>query len=168
MPLSADRPALPPTAELFERYGAMVYRRCRAILGDDSARDAVQEVFMRVVEKRQLFRGDSSPSTWLYTIATLHCLQRLRDHHGHAAKLQQLAAVPELSGASPEDRLTLVRLLAQQPEEVRLMVYLRYADGATMEEVAEIVGYSRKTVSQRLQEFLASAQERLLAEGGLP
>ena len=70
---------LPSTSELFERYGRLVYVRCRQILGEDEAADAVQEVFMKVVEKRSMFRGDSKPSTWLYGIASLHCLQRLRN-----------------------------------------------------------------------------------------
>lgn len=47
-------PSLPPAGELFESYGPMVYRRCRAILGEHEAADAVQEVFMRVVEKQRL------------------------------------------------------------------------------------------------------------------
>jgi RNA polymerase sigma-70 factor (ECF subfamily) len=170
MGVASFRSTLPATRELFERYGAMVYRRCRAILGkEDAARDATQEVFLRVVERRQSFRGESGPSTWLYAMATLHCLQQVRDRTRHRAKLELVAGEPAraVRGAL-EDHLTLVRLLDREPEDVRLMVYLRYVDGMTMEEVAEIVGYSRKTVSQRVQDFLSSARAELLAEGGQP
>ena len=158
--------ALPATRELFERYGAMVYRRCAAILGgDEAARDAVQEVFLRVIERRHQFRGESSPSTWLYAVATLHCLQQLRDRAGRTAKLALFADQP-LAGASrgPEESLALVQLLSGEPDDVRLMVYLHYVDGLTMEEVAAAVGYSRKTVSRRVHGFLAAAREQL--EGG--
>jgi len=161
--------ALPATRELFERYGAMVYRRCAAILGsDEAARDAVQEVFLRVIERRHQFRGESSPSTWLYAVATLHCLQQLRDRAGRTAKLAQLAEQP-LAGASrgPEESLALVQLLSGESDDVRLMVYLHYVDGLTMEEVAEAVGYSRKTVSRRVHGFLAAARAQLEPEGGV-
>jgi RNA polymerase sigma-70 factor (ECF subfamily) len=161
---------LPATRELFERYGAMVYRRCAAILGgDDFARDAVQEVFLRVIERRHQFRGESSPSTWLYAVATLHCLQQLRDRTSRHAKLVQLADEPQLTPSrGPEAQLALVRLLDGEPDEVRLMVYLHYVDGMTMDEVANAVGYSRKTVSRRVNGFIATARAQLAVEGGLP
>jgi RNA polymerase sigma-70 factor (ECF subfamily) len=159
----ADSPmALPATSELFERYGAMVYRRCVAILrNDEAARDAVQEVFLRVIERRQQFRGDSSPSTWLYAVATLHCLQQLRDGAGRLAKLAQLAEQPVAATRSLEERLAIVQLLDDEPDEVRLMVYLHYVDGWTMDEVADAIGYSRKTVSRRVNGFLATARAQL-------
>lgn len=148
----------------------MVHRRCRDILGrEEAALDATQDVFLRVLEKGHLFRGESAPSTWLYAMATLHCLQRLRDRGVHGAKLDTLAAATRAAlGISVEDRLALLKLLERQPQEVQLIVYLRYVDEMTMEEVAEVVGYSRKTVAQRVQEFLASARRELKAEGATP
>jgi len=166
----SDRSSLPSAALLFERYGAMVHRRCRDILGrEEAALDATQDVFLRVLEKGHLFRGESTPSTWLYAMATLQCLQRLRDRTSHQAKLDVLAAATRSAiGAPVEDRLSLLALLERQPEDVRLIVYLRFVDDLTMDEVAQIVGYSRKTVSQRVQEFLASARTQLRSEGVTP
>jgi RNA polymerase sigma-70 factor (ECF subfamily) len=164
------RHCLPSAALLFERYGAMVHRRCRDILGrDEAALDATQDVFLRVLEKGHLFRGESAPSTWLYAMATLQSLQRLRDRTAHAAKLDVLAMATRTAlGAAVEDRLSLLALLQRQPEDVRLIVYLRYVDEMTMEEVAQVVGYSRKTVAQRVEEFLRSARHELEAEGAAP
>jgi RNA polymerase sigma-70 factor (ECF subfamily) len=164
---SADRSPLPGAAVLFERYGAMVHRRCRDILGrEEAALDATQDVFLRVLEKGHLFRGESAPSTWLYAMATLQCLQRLRDHTAHQAKLDVLAAAARTAAGAPvEERLSILALLERQPEDVRLIVYLRYVDEMTMEEVAEIVGYSRKTVAQRVQDFLRTAREHWHAYG---
>src|SRR5438445_12025923 len=80
--------ALPPTAELFERYAAMCYRRCLELLGTpDLAGDAVQAIFVRVLEHRGSYRGQSSPIGWLYGIATLHCLQQLRNQSLQRLKL---------------------------------------------------------------------------------
>jgi RNA polymerase sigma-70 factor (ECF subfamily) len=167
---TVDRSALPSPALLFERYGAMVHRRCRDILGkEEAALDATQDVFLRVLERGHLFRGDAAPSTWLYAMATLQCLQRLRDRTAHAAKLDALASATRAAlGVAVEDRLALSAFLERQPEEVRLIVYLRYVDEMTLEEVAEVVGYSRKTVSLRVQEVLAAAREQFRAEGATP
>lgn len=167
--MMAEGVQLPATRELFERYGAMVYRRCAAILGsDEAARDAVQEVFLRVIERRHQYRGESSPSTWLYAVATLHCLQQLRDVAGRLTKLARLADEPRADPPRhPEEHIAIAQLLDDEPDDVRLMVYLHYIDGMTMEEVADAVGYSRKTVSRRVHGFLATAREQLAAEGGV-
>jgi RNA polymerase sigma-70 factor (ECF subfamily) len=167
---TVDRTLLPSPALLFERYGAMVHRRCRDILGkEEAALDATQDVFLRVIERGHLFRGDAAPSTWLYAMATLQCLQRLRDRAAHSAKLDALASATRTAlGVAVEDRLALSAFLERQPEEVRLIVYLRYVDEMTLEEVAAVVGYSRKTVAQRVQEFLAAAREQLRGEGATP
>ncbi|HMI87038.1 MAG TPA: sigma-70 family RNA polymerase sigma factor [Polyangiaceae bacterium] len=168
--MAEDSSSLPPAALLFERYGAMVHRRCRDILGrEEAALDATQDVFLRVLEKGHLFRGEAAPSTWLYAMATLQSLQRLRDRVAHRSKLDLFASATKTAlGAPVEDRLSLVALLERQPDDVRLIVYLRYVDDMTMEEVAEIVGCSRKTVSQRMQDFLASARRELQGEGIAP
>lgn len=66
--------------QLYRRYGPVVLRRARAILGDEEqARDLVQEVFVQVLEKKGGFRGEASPMTWIYRITTNLCLNRLRD-----------------------------------------------------------------------------------------
>jgi RNA polymerase sigma-70 factor (ECF subfamily) len=168
--MADDRSSLPSPAQLFERYGAMVHRRCRDILGkEEAALDATQDVFLRVLERGHLYRGDAAPSTWLYAMATLQCLQRLRDRTAHAAKLDTLASATRTAiGVPIEDRLAIAAFVERQPEEVRLIVYLRYVDEMTLEEVADVVGYSRKTVAERIQEFLAAAREQFRAEGATP
>jgi RNA polymerase sigma-70 factor, ECF subfamily len=157
---------LPDTGALFERYGQLVYVRCRQILGEGDAEDAVQEVFMKVVEQRSKFRGDSKPSTWLYGIATLHCLQRLRNRNRRQGKLSEAAELsPTDTGPSlADERISLSHLLAEQSEEVRLMVYLRCVDELTVDEVATVVGLSRKTVSKHVSAFLAGARSTLTAD----
>ena len=74
---------------LYERYGAVVYRRARRLLGDEHAAwDAVQEVFVRVLKHARRFRREASPTTWLYRITTNYCLNVLRDSARHSRKLQ--------------------------------------------------------------------------------
>ncbi len=165
--LSPKKPSvLPSTGELFERYGSLVYVRCRQMLGETDAADAVQEVFMKVVEKRASFRGDSSPSTWLYGIATLHCLQWLRNRDRRREKLAEASELwPRDTGPSTADeRISLNRLLNEQSEELRLMVYLRCVDELTVDEVARVVGRSRKTVGKHVNVFLQSARSAFGAD----
>src|SRR5438270_2737776 len=75
------------SGELFERYHRAVYRRCLAILHNaDDASDAVQDVFEKAISGLGRFRLHAAPLTWLYAIATRHCLQVLRNRSAHELK----------------------------------------------------------------------------------
>lgn len=156
---TADR--RPSPLDLFERHGALVFRRCRQLLGsDDAAHDATQEVFLRVVQKRQGFRGESAWSTWLYGLATLHCLQQLRNARRRGT--EPVADVPETSYTpSLDEKLSLDALLAMEDDEVRTMVVLRHVEQLEVEEIARTLGCSRKTVTRKLQRFTEHAHAAL-------
>jgi RNA polymerase sigma-70 factor, ECF subfamily len=156
---------LASTAALFERHGAAVYRRCRAVLGDEaSARDAVQEVFLRAHAQRASFRGASSPFTWLYSIATTYCLQQLRNAKLRAKKLEALGREEPLAGPPPDERLRAMALLDGFPLDVQEVAYLRHVDGLDLEEVAALTGVSTKTVSRKLHQFADGSREAAAAE----
>ena len=57
-------------AELYEKHAAAVYGRCRYLLKDDAeAKDALQDVFVKVLRSLSEFRAAASPSTWMLRIA---------------------------------------------------------------------------------------------------
>ncbi len=138
--------------ELFERYHGVVYRRCRALLRDpEDAAEAVQDVFERAVSGLGRFRLRSSPLTWLYAIATRHCLQQLRNHSARALKDALLTADPDSVCPDLAARTDLERALAAlEPTDQELVIYA-FRDGMTQDEIAEVVRLSRKTVGRRLR-----------------
>src|SRR4051812_45165121 len=96
--------------ELFERYYGVVYRRCLALLKQpDDAAEAVQDVFASAVAGLGRFRLRSAPLTWLYAIATRHCLQVLRNRSTQALKhalfVELPASAPDLASRSDLDRV---------------------------------------------------------------
>jgi RNA polymerase sigma-70 factor, ECF subfamily len=153
-------------AALFRRYGPAIHRRCVGLLRDpEAARDAVQEVFLRAHAHAGRFRGDAAPFTWLYRIATTHCLQQLRNRRRREAKLESLAP-PEPPKSDLDARIDLLRLFAEEDEDTLAIAHLRWIDGLTLEEVAEVVGLSRKTVAKRLDDLRARSAGRFAEEVG--
>jgi RNA polymerase sigma-70 factor (ECF subfamily) len=152
---------------LYRNYGALVKRRARGILGDETeAQDAMQEVFVRVIGAMHEFRRQSQPSTWLYRITTNLCLNRLRDgrrRRDHLARLgQEAIATPRTAGAvSPEMKATLQRLLAVVPPELSEIAVYYYVDEMDQAEIAKLVGVARRTVGYRLDRFRAEAAKLL-------
>lgn len=155
-------------AWLYEQWGAFIFRRCRAILGDDeAARDAVQDVFARAMRSWDSWDGSASRATWLVRIARNHCLNELRNRHGRGGKL--LAREDERPGlgsgpAGPQEYeiQDIVRAVLDdmEPELARLAV-LYFFEEMTQQEIAVEVGLSVPTVRKRLRDFIDQARHRV-------
>lgn len=150
----------PTLEELFARYGQLVLRRARALLGEEqAARDATQEIFLKAHQALAGFRGESSPVTWLYRATTNHCLNLLRDTQRRSAALVELGTFEEAEHhAGLDERLTLSAILRKVPEPLRDIAAYYYLDQMSHEEIAALLGLSRRTVGNRLVEFHAAAQ----------
>src|SRR4051812_40798002 len=81
--------------ELYLRYAPLVFRRARRLLADEqAARDATQEVFMRMLDAFPPPGGGPPPVAWLYRVTTNHCLNVLRDGKRRQALIGQAAPRP--------------------------------------------------------------------------
>src|SRR5262245_40776384 len=70
-----------PFDELMLRYERQIYRLCyRFTSNSDDARDLAQEVFIKAFEHLADFRKESSLKTWLYRIATNHCINHVKSN----------------------------------------------------------------------------------------
>ena len=142
-------------------------RRARAILGsDEEARDATQEVFVRVAAHYEDRRSDVPMLRWIYRITTNLCLNLLRKRRTHPL-VDDPARVLEIvsSGGHREDRSAVMSVLGRVDETTRTIVVYYYLDEMSLEEVAETVGYSRKTVARKLERFRRRARAMLSDRG---
>jgi RNA polymerase sigma-70 factor (ECF subfamily) len=152
---------------LYRRYGALVRRRARSILGDDhEAEDAMQEVFVRVIAAMAEFRGQSQPSTWLYRITTNLCLNRIRDSRRRRDRLIEAAEhgrdpMTPSAVAPPEARTALLAVLRRVSEDLAQVAVYYYVDDMDQAEIAAVLGVSRRTIGYRLDRFREQAQRIL-------
>ena len=141
--------------ELFQTYGPMVIRRCRAIIKDEEAAlDVSQEVFLRVYRKGNWEKLEY-PSSFLYTIATNLSLNYLRDNRKGPVLLSEGALTVLESGDAPEEQVVnryfIDQIFTRVKESTRAIAYYHYVDGLTLEETAEMVGLSVSGVRKRLR-----------------
>ena len=117
------------------------------------AEEVVHEVFMRVWDAMQDFRGASSPVTWLWRITTNHCLNRIRDSKRRAQLLHSRAdEVPGTRStfADAETSLFLSQIWRSLDPDLAVIGVYHFVDGMTQDEIGRIVGCSPRTVGNRL------------------
>jgi RNA polymerase sigma-70 factor (ECF subfamily) len=155
---------MPPPADLdvvalYRGYGDLVLSRCRTLLRNDAdAQDALQEVFLKLHRFRDSFRGESSPSTFLYRITTTTCLNRMRTRRRRPEDpVEELPPLP--SSESVLDALAvrqlLDELLGDADDRTRECLVYHYVDGMTHEETGEMIGLSGAAVRKRIATFRA-------------
>ena len=154
--------------DLYRRFGPMVHRRCRRILGDEEeAADAMHDVFVQLVKRQESLTVQTPPSL-LWKIATDVSLNRLRTKRRHPEtrdeRLLQLIASEDEPDRAVEHRSLLTRLFAQEQTSTRVIATMHYVDRMTLKEVARAVGMSVSGVRKRLRSLQARAAE---LEGGV-
>jgi RNA polymerase sigma-70 factor (ECF subfamily) len=104
----------------------------------------------------------ASCARWLYRITTNYCLNLIRDAARRRELLEQQGKPsPIAEEASPEDKHTLRQVLERIPEDLREIAVYYFVDQMNQDEIASIVGVSRRTIGNRLEAFRAAAQAAL-------
>jgi len=154
--------------KLYETYGPMVLRRCRGLLKDeDRALDAMQEVFLKLVENSRQLKADY-PSSLLYTMATNICLNKIRDEGRNREVTGDDWLLVIASYDDTEKRLmtseTLDMIFTPMLPSTRDIAVFYFIDGMTLQEVADTVGLSLSGVRKRLRKLKEYAHQ--LQEAG--
>ncbi|BDG03391.1 RNA polymerase sigma factor [Anaeromyxobacter oryzae] len=150
-------------AELYRQYGPAVYRRCLRLLKDrEAARDATQEVFVKLVRDIARLDDPGIVLPWIYRVATNHCLNQLRNKVRRGEEALDGFEVSSSDGASSfPDRHLASTVLSRFDERTQAVAVGVLVDGMAHEEVADALGVSRKTVERRLTKFLEGARKLL-------
>jgi len=155
---------------LVRAHGPAVYRLALSLLDDPAEADeAAQDVFVAALRALKTYRGEAALTTWLYAITLNVCRARLRQRRTWGRLLGVLRALFRPGGAAPAEPEAVViqheadaelwEAVAALDEKHRLPVILRYAQGFSTAEIAQLLGISEGTVHSRL----FTARERLRA-----
>jgi RNA polymerase sigma-70 factor, ECF subfamily len=156
----AGVPSREKAAEIYRTYGPAVYRRCLKLLRDkEAASDATQEVFVKLVRDIAKLDDPAIVLPWLYRVATNHCLNVLRNKHRRGESPMELEVADEVVETPFPDRHLAGAILSKFDEGTRAVAVGVLVDGMGHEELAGVLGISRKTVERRLARFLERARE---------
>ena len=161
---------------LLVRYQPSIYRFGLRMCGNvDDAADVAQESLISMARSLGDFRGDSSVSSWLYTIARRFCIKKRRrskfapareeslDAPGAASaqRLADPAPSPEQTATNRELAAALTRAIDALDPAQREVLVLRDLEGLPAAEVARILGISVDAVKSRLHRARIAVRQEL-------
>ncbi|GAB3005355.1 sigma-70 family RNA polymerase sigma factor [Niabella terrae] len=144
---------------LLERYTLLLLGLCMKYLKNETeARDAVQQIFLKVIQELPKYRVDYFKS-WLYMVGRNYCLTLLRDRKGKIpvpfAEESVQSPVPEPAGSDSrvdllENGLLEAALKNLNPEQHEC-VTLFYLKKMSYQQVSQSTGYSLLQVKSYIQ-----------------
>jgi RNA polymerase sigma-70 factor, ECF subfamily len=159
--------------ELYARYSRrlMVYFVRMMGFNRSLAEDALQDVFLKIVEKPNAFDPARPFKTWIFSVASNACKNHYR-HREVVKRNEPMLTQPEHNGEDSFSHLagkidagafreTLRQVLESLPPEKKEAFLLRYQEDKSIAEVAEIQQCPEGSVKSRLHYTLKILEEKL-------
>ena len=151
---------------LYEANVDRIYRLTYRMSGDDDlARDYTQEAFVRAYQRLHQFRGDSTFSTWLHSIAVSVALNGLRKVQRHRKRERSLDEAPPLVARTervePDLKQRLREAIEKLPEIYKTVFLMHDLEGYSHGEIAKTLDVAEGTSKARLSRARAKLREML-------
>jgi RNA polymerase sigma-70 factor (ECF subfamily) len=166
--------------ELVRRYRGRVFAYALSSVGSrPDAEEITQDVFVKVYRAAHRFDSQYRFTTWLYTIASNTCKNKFRSRRRRRGDVSLDAEKSPVHPASEEPgplevyernvEIAAVRdAINQLPPRYRQVLYLRYVEGLSYKEIAEVLGLSLGNVEARIFRGKGKVRRKLMhrAAGG--
>ena len=173
------------TTELAAEYGPMIQQLAfRYMKNWEDAEEVTQDVLVKVVNKIELFRGDSALSSWIYRITFNTAMSRLRN--GKFSRPHEVLAGDLIARSGDDDgsvnpmfeavdwskmgdesvmrrqmRDAVIAALQEMPQVYRIPVMLRDLQGMSTEEASKVLKVKTQTLKSRLHRGRTFLRTRL-------
>jgi RNA polymerase sigma factor (sigma-70 family) len=144
--------------DAYQRYGRALLRKASRMLGNpDDAHDIVQGLFVDLLQKSDV----PLDLPYLYRAVSNRCLTFLRDEANRARLLRTHdGAVRPVPRSRCDERVIGHDLLAKlvrelDPTDCEILAF-HYLDDMTQDEIAVLVGFSRRTIGKRIDRIRAA------------
>lgn len=162
--------------EVFEHMHQPLLRYAAQLIHDHTAAyDVVQDVFLNLWRTRATLRPERSLRALLYTMVRNRCFNYNRDRKAESVGLQLLPprsvqAEPHLDAQHDANviRQQVQAWITELPKRRREAFLLSRYEGLRHEEIAEVMGLTKRTVTNHIMLALQHLRERLHAFEALP
>lgn len=146
---------------IVNKYQQPIYNYCyRMLQNGDEAEDAAQEVFLRAYARLDTYDDRHKFSTWLFSIASHYCVDKLRKRRFQWVSWDELAPwylfpgqdAPQLESAllEAEAAREVRRLLSMLPPDYRTVIILKYWQALSYQDIAQALEMTVSAVKSKL------------------
>jgi RNA polymerase sigma-70 factor (ECF subfamily) len=141
---------MPEFEEIYGLYSPPIFRVCLGYLGDpEQAKDITQETFISVWQNLSKFRNDSKISTWIYRIATNHCLRAVEKRNRSIPMDLPENSIP-VQEESMNEKLNFLYTAISELEEFDRLIISWVLEDIPQWEIAEIIGINPGNLRVRI------------------
>ena len=153
---------------LYRKYSGKVYGKCLSILkNDDEARDAVQEIFVKIMLNMANFGEKSQFSTWIYSITYNYCIDNIRKKKKEKTLFSEdIERTPDVPEEEVPDEYLLemdVKYLKQVLEllntDDKMILLMKYQDDMSIRDIAAVINKTESAVKMKIKRAKHKAQE---------
>lgn len=145
-------------SQLYWRYASKVFGKCISILRDEAlARDAAQDIFIKILLNLAKFNEQSSFSTWVYSISYNYCIDLIRKR-----KKDALIFTEDMSRHGKEDIDVpdsvllemktghLQQVLDAIPPGDRAILLMKYQDDMSIRDISAVLDKTESAIKMQI------------------
>lgn len=155
-------------SQLYRKYAGKVYGKCLSILrNEDEAKDAVQDIFVKIMLNLGNFGEKSQFSTWIYSITYNFCIDLIRKRKKEKTLFgDDMERAPDVAEEDVPDEFMLemdVKYLKRVLEDLntgdRMILLMKYQDDMSIKEIADTIDKTESAVKMKIKRAKYKAQE---------
>ena len=136
--------------EIYKTYWQRIFRLCMGYVNDaDLAQDLAQETFIIVWKQLSKFRNESAIGTWIFRIASNHCLRQMEQQKRYPKTALPLDLREEKQPTIEPQLQFLYKCISELPETDRIIISLEL-ENVKQAEIAAIIGLSEANVRVKI------------------
>lgn len=151
---------------LYQRYSGKVYGKCISLLKEEHlARDATQDIFLKIFMNLGQFGEHSKFSTWVYSITYNYCIDIIRKKKKNANLFSdEMEKLPDTAEEVHDEELLTMEagrlrsVLDNIPVGDKAILLMKYQDDLQIKEIASILDKTESAIKMKIKRAKHKAQ----------
>ncbi len=154
-------------SQLYRRYAGKVFAKCISMLADHGvAKDATQDVFIKVLLNLSKFTEQSSFSTWVYSITYNYCIDLIRkkkknilifsEDVGRISKETEIDIPDSVILEMETNRLD--KVMDKLPVGDKAILNMKYIDDMSIKEIGDVLDKTESAIKMQIMRAKIRAQ----------
>ena len=140
----------------------VIYKVCSFYVSPKAPmEDLYQEVVVNLWRAWSRFRGESSPSTWIYRVALNTCISYIRKENKTGRNVPIFEMTELQADTEAESRIAVLYKMINNLNKIEKAVILLYLEDKSYQEIAEITGLTAGNVGVRLNRIKSKMKSKL-------